>query len=129
MTGIEPRFLLDTNICIYLLQARDGRLRKRIETHDEGELVTSTIVYAEVMIGANRRGGSKAALALFDRIPPLAFDLGAGSAYAQLPFYRGNFDRLIAAHAVSLGLVLVTNNERDFADIEGLRVENWTLPL
>ena len=125
MTGVEPRFLLDTNICIYLLAARDDQLRNRVEACDEGELVTSIIVYAEVMIGANRRGGSNAALALFDRIPPLAFDLGAGSAYADLPFNRGNFDRLIAAHAVSLGLALVTNNERDFADIDGLKVENW----
>jgi len=127
MTGVKTRFLLDTNICIYLLEARDDRVRKRIESCDEGELVTSTIVYAEVMIGANRRGGSRAALALFDRIPPLSFDLAAGSAYANLPFNRGNFDRLIAAHALSLDLTLVTNNERDFADIEGLRVENWTI--
>ena len=127
MTGVEPRFLLDTNICIYLLEARDERLRKRIEACHEGELVTSAIVYAEVMIGAKRRGGAKAALALFDRIPPLAFDLGAGSAYANLPLSRGSFDRLIAAHAISLGLTLVTNNERDFVDIDGLRDENWTI--
>lgn len=127
MTAVEPRFLLDTNICIYLLGARDDRLRERIEACDEGELVTSTVVHAEVMIGANHRGASRAASALFERIPPQAFDLVAGAAYAKLPFRRGNFDRLIAAHAISLDLTLVTNNERDFADINGLRVENWTI--
>lgn len=127
MTAVEPRFLLDTNICIYLLGARDDRLRKRIEACDEGELITSTVVYAQVMIGANNRGASRAASALFERIPPQAFDLVAGAAYAKLRFRRGNFDRLIAAHAISLDLTLVTNNERDFADIDGLRVENWTI--
>ena len=60
-------------------------------------------------------------------IPVLAFDQAAGRAYAGLPFKRGRFDRLIGAHALSRGLTLVTNNERDFADIPGLKIENWTI--
>ena len=58
----------------------------------------------------------------------LPFDERDAEAYAVLPFRRGRFDRLLAAHAVSRDLALITNNEADFADIAGLRVENWTLP-
>jgi tRNA(fMet)-specific endonuclease VapC len=47
-------------------------------------------------------------------------------AYAQLPFKRASFDRLIAAHAVSQDLIVVTGNAKDFADVPGLKVENWT---
>ncbi|HWK36148.1 type II toxin-antitoxin system VapC family toxin [Sphingomonas sp.] len=122
----EPAYLLDTNICIYLLEASDERLRRRIEACGEGELVTSAVVYAEVMVGARHLEGEAAARALFERIPPQPFETAAGDAYAGLPFSRGNLDRLIAAHALALDLTLVTNNPRDFADIAGLRVENWT---
>lgn len=67
--------------------------------------------------------------ALFQLVPILPFDVAASRAYAQLPFKRGKFDRLIGVHALSLGLTIVTANEADFADIPGLKVENWTLPL
>lgn len=63
--------------------------------------------------------------AFVELVPILPFDDRAAVAYASLPFRRARFDRLIAAHALSLGLTLVTNNEADFADIPGLRVENW----
>ena len=55
----------------------------------------------------------------------LAFDAAAARVHAELPFLRGSSDRLIAAHALSLGLILVTNNERDFKDLSALKVENW----
>jgi len=60
-------------------------------------------------------------------VPPVPFDTAAARQYAELHFRRGSFDRLIAAHALALDLTLITNNERDFADIPDLRVENWTL--
>jgi tRNA(fMet)-specific endonuclease VapC len=56
----------------------------------------------------------------------LDFGPGAASAYASLPLKRGSFDRLIAAHALSLGIGLVTSNVDDFGDISGLLVEDWT---
>ena len=62
----------------------------------------------------------------FSAIPVMPFDDVAARVYAMIPFKRGSFDRLVAAHALSLDLILVTNNERDFADISGLRIENWT---
>lgn len=122
----EPAYLLDTNICIYLLDDPAEPLRERLDGCDQGSLVTSAIVYAEVMVGAAARKATERAIALFAQVPPLPFDEAAGKVYANLPFRRGSLDRLIAAHALSLGLTLVTNNERDFSEIPGLRVENWT---
>lgn len=126
---IEPRFLLDTNVCIYLLEGRSAHVRQRLENCRRGEAVTSAIVHAEVMIGAKRRDRAAAAERLFSFVPVLPFDQAASATYAHLPFSRGNFDRLIAAHALCLAVTLVTNNERDFADIPGLAVENWASPL
>jgi tRNA(fMet)-specific endonuclease VapC len=58
-------------------------------------------------------------------VPVLPFDAAAAEVYARLPFRRGSFDRLIAAHALALDLVLVTDNVADYADVPGLKVENW----
>ena len=124
--SIEARFLLDTNICIYLLDGGNEAVLGRIAACDEGTVVTSAIVFAEVMIGAARRNSIDMATAFFKAIPPQPFDTGAGNAYARLPFQRGSLDRLIAAHAIALDLVLVTNDTRDFANIPDLRLENWT---
>lgn len=64
--------------------------------------------------------------ALFRVVEVLPFDRRAAMAYLDIPFKRAAFDRLIAAHALSAALTLITNNERDFNDVPGLRVENWT---
>lgn len=87
------------------------------------------IVYAEVMRGfvAIEPGRIAGAERLFGLVNPLPFDKNAADIYTRLPFKRAAFDRLIAAHALSLDLTLVTNNESDFADVPGLRVENWTV--
>ncbi len=61
----------------------------------------------------------------FELVPIIPFEPSAARAFSRLPLKRGSYDRLIAAHALSLGLVLVTNNERDFADVPGLKIENW----
>lgn len=118
-------FLLDTNICIYLLVGGSKASARRVEACDRGELAVSAISYAEVMIGAHRKAAASHAKAFFDQMLVFPFDTVAGDHYGRLPFERSNFDRLIAAHALSLDLTLVTNNERDFADVPGLRVENW----
>lgn len=119
--------MLDSNICIYMLDGNVPTLRQRIETQPAGALAVSSIAFAEVMVGMQREDLREKALRLFEVVPVLAFDHEAGAAYAQLPFRRARFDRLIAAHALALGLPLVTNNEADFAGIPGLKVENWTL--
>jgi tRNA(fMet)-specific endonuclease VapC len=97
---------------------------------EPGELVTSAIAYAEVMFGVDPKDPLKVgnAEAVFDLVPVLPFGADAALEYRHLPLGRGGFDRLIAAHALSLGLPIATNNEADFARIPGLRLENWTLP-
>lgn len=122
----EPAYILDANICVYLLGGEAPALLAKIQDQEIGRVVTSAVAYAEVLIGAVRRNAIEAAVEFFEAIPVLPFDQQAGARYPHLPFKRGSFDRLIAAHALSLDLTLVTNNERDFVDIPDLRVENWT---
>jgi len=124
----EARFLLDSNICIYLLEGRSDPARDRLQECVPGEVVTSAIVLAEVIRGIDPTNVAavRSAGRFFRLIEPLPFDEQAAEIYAGIPFRRGRFDRLIAAHAVALSLTLITNNEADFADIEGLSVENWT---
>lgn len=125
---IEPRYLLDTNICIYLFGASSLPLRDRVSACLQGELAISAIVLAELTVGIERH--DPAALAqlarLLDIATVLPFDAAAARAYGGLPFRRAKFDRLIAAHALALGLTLITANGGDFADVQGLRVEDWT---
>ena len=128
MPVIEPAYLLDSNICIYLLEGLSGTARRKVESFEPGQLITSAVVYAEVLTGADRSDPKVMRMmeAFFDIIRARPFDGAAARAYAELPFKRRSYDRLIAAHALSLGLPLVTSNERDFFDIRGLQVENWT---
>lgn len=124
----EPVFLLDSNICIYILDGAVAPLRQRVEERLPGEIALSAISHAEVMRGIpiEDRERTRRAERLFAYLPVVPFDLPASAAYRAVPFKRGSFDRLIAAQALSLGLTLVTNNERDFDDIPNLKIENWT---
>ena len=126
----EACFLLDSNICIYLLEGRSDPARDRLQDCVPGEVVTSAIVLAEVMRGIDpvNAPAVQSAGRFFQLIEPLPFDEEAAETYVRIPFRRGRFDGLIAAHALAADLTLITNNEADFADIPGLRVENWTQP-
>jgi tRNA(fMet)-specific endonuclease VapC len=126
----DPLFLLDSNICIYVLADEDSLAARRLSRCERGSVVTSMISYAEVVRGIPAPDEAKRAATarLFDAVPPLPFDRAAADVYAGLPFRRARYDRLIAAHALSLGLILVTNNERDFSDIPALLIENWNDP-
>jgi tRNA(fMet)-specific endonuclease VapC len=88
----------------------------------------SAIVCAELAVGFGRGDGKgRAALKRFlGQFPVMPFDEKAARAYAGVPFKRGKLDRLIAAHALALDIVLITNNQRDFADVEKLKTEDWT---
>jgi tRNA(fMet)-specific endonuclease VapC len=124
----EPRFLLDANCCIYLIEKLVPPVRARAERHALGELVTSAIAFAEVARGTDWSNAQSAGLVndFFKAIAVLPFDEAAARKYASLPFARHRFDRLIAAHALALGLTLVTANTCDFQDISGLEIEDWT---
>jgi tRNA(fMet)-specific endonuclease VapC len=123
----KPLYLLDTNICIYLLEALSEPARRRVQDRYPGEVATSAVVFAEVARGIDwsDQDAVEAVDRLFTLIPVLPFDQTAALTYARLPFRRARFDRLIAGHALALGLTLVTNNVADFRDVADLRVENW----
>jgi tRNA(fMet)-specific endonuclease VapC len=121
------KYLLDSNILIGIAIAANDRLRANVSACDAGDLATSAISFAEVAYGSMR--GKPPLLhdlgALIEEVEVLPFDNVAALVYANLPFKRASYDHLIAAHALSLGLTVITDNEADFADVPGLRVENW----
>lgn len=123
------KYLLDSNVIIRLTMASGDMLRARVAACDDGDLVTSAIALAEVAYGSTQ--GKPPALnqlrAFLEEVPVFDFDLKAALAYAALPFRRASYDRLIAAHALSLGLIVVTDNVTHFTDVPGLKVENWTI--
>ncbi len=123
------KYLLDSNIIIYLTMNSNDRVVQRAAACNEGDMVTSAVAYAEVAYGSmNEKPPAIEQLKAFvEEVPILDFDYKAAMAYALLPFERGRFDRLIAAHALSHNLIVVTHNEKHFADVPGLRVENWTV--
>lgn len=122
------KYLLDSNIVIAATLGIGDPLRRRMALCDEGDLVISSIVFAEVLFGCVQGKPPLVELlqAFVEEVPILDFDRDAATAYAGLPFKRASYDRLIAAHAVSRDLILVTDNVAHFADVPGLIVENWT---
>ena len=122
------RYLIDANCAVYAMDIGHESLKARIADCDLGTLAISAISYAEVAYGTYIGKPPRAEVldSFVDQIPLVPFDEAAARAYAQLPFKRARFDRLLAAHALSIGATIVTNNEADFADIPGLKVENWT---
>jgi len=124
------RYLLDTNCCIYLFNGDYPQLIRRVAETEVGEIALSVVVLAELGVGARvGKAPTREGLALLrQQMPILPFDEQDADAFGKLLFRRGRFDRLLAAHAISRDLTLITNNEPDFADIPSLRVENWTCP-
>ena len=122
------KYLLDANVVIRMLSRQGEALRRRLAECAEDDAVTSSIVLAEVALGsANGKPPPEDRLEAFlEEVPVLPFDHAAARAYAALPFRRGSYDRLIAAHALALGLTVVTDNVAHFDDVPGLKVENWT---
>lgn len=123
------KYLLDSNIIVYLTMNSNAHVVQRAAECDEGDMVTSAIAFAEVAYGSmNEQPPPIEQLQAFvQEVPVLNFDYKAALAYATLPFKRGSYDRLIAAHALSHDLTVVTHNEKHFADVPGLKVENWTV--
>ena len=121
------KYLLDSNILIALGLNASEAVNARAAECDADDLVTSAVAYAEVVHGSE--WGKPPLLerlaTMVEEIPVMPFDENAARAYSRIPFKRASYDRLIAAHALSLGLTVVTDNEADFADVPGLKVENW----
>jgi tRNA(fMet)-specific endonuclease VapC len=120
------KYLLDTNCCIYLLVGGAGILVRRITSQPARTIGISAVTLAELTVKyRGERRGASSLVDLLEEFPLQPFDEAAAWAYGGLPFKRGSYDRLIAGHAIALDVTLVTNNDRDFAGLPGLKVENW----
>jgi tRNA(fMet)-specific endonuclease VapC len=129
------RYLLDTNVVSDLVRNPHGRVTQRIRKVGEARVCTSIVVAAELRYGAAKKGSPRLAAqldAVLSVLEILPFEAPADATYGLLRAgleQRGKpigaNDLLIAAQAVALGHVLVTDNEREFARVEGLQYENW----
>ena len=129
------RYLLDTNIVSDLIRNPQGRVAQHIRAVGEPQVCTSIIVAAELRYGAMKKGSPRLTAqleAVLGALDVLPFEAPADSAYGLLRARLeqagqpiGGNDLLIAAQVVSLGYAIVTDNEREFARIDGLPCENW----
>lgn len=128
-------YMLDTNICIYMMGRPRGPLAARANEHGS-ELFVSSITVGELLFGAVKSAREAAnRLAVEDFLSALQvvnFGIAAADHFGQIRAHLeragtpcGPYDTLIGAHARSLGLTLVTNNRREFDRMPGLKVENW----
>ena len=130
------RLLLDTNICIYIRRRRPPAVLERFRQLTPGEAVLSVITYGELVYGAeksqSREQARKQLAELAGLLPVMELPMRAGEFYGSMRAALaaegdmiGNNDLWIAAHAKAAGLILVTNNEREFRRIQGLEIQNW----
>ncbi len=127
-------YLLDTNACIDFLDGRSERLLACIDEHFE-HLSVSSISVGELIVGSKRSQDAKRDAERINifvaGVKIVDFDLACarryGSIVKQIGVRRKSFDRLIGIQALELDLTLVTRNGRDFADVPGLKVEDWTV--
>lgn len=129
------QYLLDTNILSHLVRDPHGSVARRIAEVGEKKVATSIVCAAELRFGARKKGSArltKQVEAILEILPVLALDPPADAHYADLradlerrgtPI--GGNDMLIAAHALTIGAILVTDNVREFARVAPLKVENW----
>ena len=130
------KYLLDTKICIALIRQRPAGLLQRLTALEPGEVGLSSITLAELIYGAAKSSQTEQNLAALEQfLLPLElvnFDESAATAYGQIRDgleregkVIGSMDMLIAAHALSLNTILVTNNTKEFGRVSGLLLEDW----
>ena len=128
--------MLDTDICIYTIKRKPIGVLRRLEKCQPGMVVMSVITFAELVNGARKSQHVEENLnrlnALSELIEVLPFDKDAALAYGEVRsdldkrgLIIGGNDLFIAAHALSLNLTLVTNNQKEFSRVKGLKIENW----
>jgi len=129
-------YLLDTNICIYIIKKKPIAVLERFQSLSLGEVGISSITLAELQYGveksANREKNLRALQQFLIPLEIVDFDYDASIIYGQIRSQLeqagqpiGPLDMLIAAHSKSLNITLVTNNKREFMRVPGLKVENW----
>lgn len=133
---MDAHYLLDTNICIYVRKKRPESVSRQFDKLAPGQAAISVITFGELLYGANksveRERSLKTLMEFFRLVPALPLPEKAGEVYG---FIRtdlesrgetiGANDLWIAAHALASGLTLVTNNEKEFRRVRGLKVQNW----
>lgn len=130
------RYLLDTNICIYIAKKKPPSVLQKFEKLSTGQIGMSIITYGELFYGAQKSEFSKKNIAQLEElssfIPPIPLSIDVGKRYGEIRSSLeksgmpiGNNDLWIAAHALSLKLILVTNNIKEFSRIPKLKLENW----
>lgn len=130
------RYLLDTNICIYIAKQRPLSVLQRFERLEVGSVAMSIVTYGELLFGAEKSQHSQQSMntleALAKLIPPLPLSIEVGRHYAHIRASLekqgtpiGNNDLWISAHALALNTTLVTNNLKEFSRVQDLKVENW----
>lgn len=129
-----PKYLLDTNICIYIMKRTPVEVVQRMDRCQLGDVVMSSITFAELEYGvlcADDPAEAKEQLDIMVKAAPVVpFDAAASTAYGPIRLAtrerkKDLMDKLIAAHAVALSVTVVTNNVSDFASYPGVKVENW----
>ena len=127
-------YMLDTNICIYVMKNKPEKVLQRFREELDGGLCISSITLAELEYGmkhsSNPAKNEQALLRFLTPLSILPFGAAAASEYGALRTYLQNtpigpLDMLIAGHALAEGLTLVTNNVREFERVPDLRLENW----
>ena len=129
------KYMLDTNICIYTIKNQPPEVREAFISHQD-QLCVSTITAMELIFGVEKSSAPEKNLPVIEsflaRLTVLDYDLHAAEHTGQLRAELqkigkpiGPYDQMIAGHARSLGLIVVTNNEREFDRVSGLRAENW----
>lgn len=129
------KYMLDTNIVIYTIKNRPSKL-KALFKQNIGQMCISAITFGELVYGAEKSEQTERNLAdveaMVARLETLPFDALAATHFGQLRAELaksgkqiGPYDQMIGGHARSLGLVLVTNNTKEFKRVPGLRINNW----
>jgi tRNA(fMet)-specific endonuclease VapC len=130
------RYLLDTNICIYIAKQKPVSVLSKFEQMDVGSVAMSIITYGELFYGAQKSHRPKQTTALLQElislIPPLPLPIKAAEYYGEIRSSLekkgkpiGNNDLWIASHALAMELIMVTNNKKEFVRIPRLQIENW----
>jgi tRNA(fMet)-specific endonuclease VapC len=132
----QPRYLLDTNTCIYIRRERPQAVLERFKVLPPGSTAISVITYGELAYGARKSPDPRKAMMVLEEltalIPVLPMATEVANTYGTIRSdlaargeLIGNNDLWIAAHARSLKMILVTKNEKEFQRVDGLTIENW----
>lgn len=131
------RYMLDTNICIYIAKNKPANVLQKFKSVVPGDVTVSSITYAELMFGVYKsqrvQSNLNKLIQFAEKIRIVPFDSAAADCYGRIRSQLecqgtpiGSLDTLIASHALSLDITLVTNNQREFSRVEKLKTENWS---